>query len=124
MPLPHSELIKNKTLHFLARTLPYLKEDHENIPKVFKIAQTETGGYNELYSNSEASPPVANYRAKRQVSKATITKLEKSEINASDPTKNSPQQDVSSAKKTKAVDSDSNSLQQESRQKGCENDGM
>lgn len=124
MPFPRSELIKNKTLHFLARTLPYLKEDHESIPKVFKIAQSGAD-FNELYSNAEASAPATNYRAKRQVSKATITKLEKSELNASDSAKNSNPQNASSTKKNKAVDSDAASLQQESRQKGCEqNDGM
>ena len=103
--------------------MPYLKEDHENIPKVFKIAQSDAG-FNELYSGSEASPPPAtNYRAKRQVSKATITKLEKSEVHPNESAKNS-QQNVSSTKKNKAVESDSAPLQQESRQKGCENDGM
>ena len=117
-------MIKNKTLHFLARTLPYLKEDHENIPKVFKIAQADTG-FNELYSNAEASPPTTNYRSKRQISKATITKLEKSELHPSDSAKNSPQNASSPTKKNKAVDSDPAPLQQESRQKGCEqNDGM
>jgi hypothetical protein len=121
-------LIKNKTLHFLAKTLPYLKEDHENIPKVFKIAQT---GYNDLYSNLESSPAPINYRAKRQASKATITKIEKPELNANDTSSfksDNNDQNVStsstSSKKYKGVDSEPQ-LQHESRQKGCEqNDGM
>lgn len=32
-----SELIKNKTLQFLARSLPFLKQDISNIPKVAKL---------------------------------------------------------------------------------------
>ena len=35
----HSELIKNKTLHFLAKALPYLKEDMDSIPKVVKLSK-------------------------------------------------------------------------------------
>ncbi|XP_074601857.1 spaetzle domain-containing protein 6 [Brevipalpus obovatus] len=36
------ELIKNKTLHFLARSLPFLKQDISNIPKVAKLPSPES----------------------------------------------------------------------------------
>ena len=39
--MDRSELIKNKTLHFLAKSLPYLKEDMDSIPKVVKISKQE-----------------------------------------------------------------------------------
>ena len=36
-----SELIKNKTLHFLARALPFLKDDMDSIPKVVKLTKPD-----------------------------------------------------------------------------------
>jgi hypothetical protein len=36
-----SEAIKNKTLHFLARSLPFLKDDMDSIPKVVKLSKPE-----------------------------------------------------------------------------------
>ena len=39
--MPVSELIKNKTLHFLARSLPFLKDDIDSIPKVVKLSKPE-----------------------------------------------------------------------------------
>lgn len=41
MTQTHSELIKNKTLHFLARSLPFLKDDIDSIPKVVKLSKPE-----------------------------------------------------------------------------------
>lgn len=34
-------MIKNKTLHFLAKSLPYLKDDMDSIPKVVKISKQD-----------------------------------------------------------------------------------
>ena len=116
----------------MARTLPYLKEDHENIPKVFKIAQSGGGAYNELYSNMEpnsaAAASTTNYRAKRQA-KATVTKIDKSELNLNETVKNmnhpNSYQNVSGVISKKFKGMDNETPMQESRQKGCEqNDGM
>lgn len=34
-----SELIKNKTLQYLSKTLPYLKDEIENVPKVARFVK-------------------------------------------------------------------------------------
>lgn len=93
---------------------------------MFKIGQTTN--HNELYQNSDSNPSwnseAINYRSKRQVGKATITKIEKSELNETTLPKGNVDQSSHSMKKSKNVDGDF-SMQQESRQKGCEqNDGM
>jgi len=116
------ELIKNKTLHFLAKSLPRLKEDYESIPKVFKITQQPSETYNELYVEPSSTP--TNYRVKRQA-KATVVKIDKSELNLNDSTNASRQpNDQNASKKYKGLDSD-DATPQESRQKGCDqNDGI
>lgn len=110
----------------MAKSLPYLKEDHENIPKVFKIGPTG----NEIYSNMEASNGNNNgqpmNRVKRQA-KATVTKIEKSELalNSSEANfaKNEPQNVMNqNSKSYRTVD---DNLGQESKKKDCdENDGV
>jgi len=39
------ELIKNKTLHFLSRSLPFLKDDIDSIPKVVKLTKPERSSH-------------------------------------------------------------------------------
>lgn len=38
-------MIKNKTLHFLAKALPFLKEDIDSIPKVVKLSKDRPSGH-------------------------------------------------------------------------------
>ena len=52
----YSEIIKNKTLHFLAKALPFLKEDIDSIPKVVKLSKDRSHGPQGLNSNFHEVP--------------------------------------------------------------------
>uniref|UniRef100_T1KGC5 Spaetzle domain-containing protein n=1 Tax=Tetranychus urticae TaxID=32264 RepID=T1KGC5_TETUR len=54
------ELIKNKTLHFLARSLPFLKQDINNIPKVAKIPTDTKLGINNDFVPSNVDKGMNN----------------------------------------------------------------
>lgn len=147
LPLPlsnHSEIIKNKTLHFLARALPFLKDDMDSIPKVVKLTKRDPS----LEPPLPPPPPASTHydfvhtvRKKRSTTAAGSSSVVPTSFSSSIPVEErSPRGSTSSSTKSTAASllsgltggvgggglfGSSNWNLSEARQKACEHkDGM
>lgn len=71
-----SELIRNKTLYFLAKSLPFLKQDINNIPKVAKLTSNlpiESSNFDNIFS--------LNYQNNHLLSKRSTNVIAKTKQN-------------------------------------------
>lgn len=101
----------------MAKTLPHLKEDHENIPKVFKVNQNDINNqeFNKVNYNNMNQDLSLSYRVKREVKEETTTDLNLNETNV---IVNNHNGTSSSVKKFKGIESLSSSS--DSKNKPCE----